>query len=352
MSIVEQFGNLRQRLPVTRTPAEDERLLQLFRNRAELKKEFSSLQDERHDLLERLKKQEASTQRAREQLEQLEKFLGNPEMGLQALAYFQLKGLWSVCSEKLTGFAEELRRQQEERERRRQLIEFDQLRRRKLAEADRKLLDLQSEAATLEARVRALESQASSLRGFWHYFKRRTLSEQTGAARMQWDVVATAVTDASDDRAAIESEPVPVFAGISGEGRRAVNTAVIAYAQQLVGQLAEGGLAVLAKETTVKRVYDVQYGPRDNCLRVMALVKAALASLADDKEDLVSLKARTDALRADATYRSDADTVPQTDSIGLLPVPASPVSDLESTVSAGINVLIDDYWDLYKALLP
>jgi hypothetical protein len=351
MSIADQFSSIRQKLPGTRAASEDERLLQLFRNRAELKKEFSGLQDERHDLLERLKKQESATQRAKEQLEQLEKYLGNPDAGLQSLAFFQLKGLWNVCGEKLARFAEELRRQQEERERRRQLIEFDQVRRRKLTQSDLKLLELQTAADTLESQVRQLETKLESLRGFWHYFKRRTLSEQIGIARMKWDVAATAVTDASDERALVESEPVPAFTGISGEGRRAVNTAVIAYAQQLVAQLADGGLALLAKETTVKRVYDVQYGPREQCLRLMALLKAALVALADEQEDLGSLKARTDALRASATYRSDADTVPQTDSIGLLPVSAALVSDLEATGYSGINVLVDDYWDLYKTLL-
>ena len=52
-----------------------------------------------------------------------------------------------------------------------------------------------------------------------------------------------------------------------------------------------------------------------------------------------------------AVYRSDADTVPFTDSIGVLPVQATPVSGLETANSAGINVLVDDYWDLYQALM-
>lgn len=351
MGIADQFSTLRQRLPGSRPPAEDERLLQLFRNRAELKKEFAGLQDERYDLLDKLKRQEGATQRAKEQLEQLEEYLGNPEVGLQALAYYQLKGLWRRGAQKLARFAEELKRQQEERERRRQLIEFDQMRRRKLAEADRRLLELQSTAATLEARAGQLEAALAELRGFWHYFKRRKLAEEIAAARMEWDTAATAVTDASDDRALIESEPAPAFAGISGDGRRAVNTAIIAYAQHLVAQLSEGGLALLAKETTVKRIYDIQYGSREQCLRLMTQVKLALTALGAEQEDLGALKALTDTLRAAVTYRSDADTVPQTDSIGLLPVPAGLVSDLEASGRNGINVLVDDYWDLYKALM-
>lgn len=346
MSIGDQF-KIRQLLPGTRPPAEDERLLQLFRNRAELKKEFLGLQDERYALLEKLKKQESATQRAKEQLEQLEVHLGNPDVGPQALTYFQLKALWALCGAKVAKLSAELKQQQEERERRKQLIEFDQSRRRKLAAADRQLLDLQSRAATLETKVTQLEETLRRLRGFWHYFKRRKLTEQIAAARMEWDVAATEVTDAADDRALVEAEPAPVFPGISTEGRRQVNVAVIAYAQHLVEQLAEGGLAALAKETTVRRVYDVQYGSREQCQKVMGLVRAALSQLAADG-DFKGLKERTDRLRTEVVYRSDADTVPQTDSVGDTSAGQAAPGEPRTLV----NVLVDDYWDVYRSLLP
>ena len=78
----------------------------------------------------------------------------------------------------------------------------------------------------------------------------------------------------------------PAFAGISIDGRRIVNTAVIAYAQQLVASLSTGGLAMLAKETTSKRLYDVRYGGREECARLMALLREALAVVKDENEDL------------------------------------------------------------------
>ncbi len=67
--------------------------------------------------------------------------------------------------------------------------------------------------------------------------------------------------------------------------------------------------------------------------------------------DVKASAGEPDALRAVAAYRSDADTVPLTDSIGTLPVPVKPVSGLETANNAGVNVLVDDYWDLYQALL-
>jgi hypothetical protein len=93
------------------------------------------------------------------------------------------------------------------------------------------------------------------------------------------------------------------------------------------------------------------YGSREECVRLMALLRDALAIIKNEKDDLSSLKERTDALRAVASYRSDADTVPLTDSIGTMPTSSAPVSGLEAGNRAGVNVLVDDYWDLYQALL-
>src|SRR3546814_17312251 len=72
-----EFRRVLFRSPGTRQPVDDERLLQLYWNRAELKKELSRLQDERHKLLEQLRSHEATFARHHDQLLHLEKFLGN-----------------------------------------------------------------------------------------------------------------------------------------------------------------------------------------------------------------------------------------------------------------------------------
>jgi hypothetical protein len=352
MEFSDRLSNLRQLIaPGARQPAEDERLLQLYWNRAELKKELSRLQDERHKLLEQLRNHEASFVRHNEQLLHLEEFLGNPETGAHALVYFQLRSLWRASSAKVARFAQQLQQQQADREQRRRQLEYDRTRRQALADFDRRIAEARSRADTLEAQLKLQEAELEQMRGFWNYARRRRLAEEIAVERERWDIAVTEVTDLSDDRAALEEKAPPPYEGISIDGRRIVNTAVIAYAQQLVVQLSTGGLAVLAKETTTKRVFDMKYGAREECSRLMMLLREALAALKNEKDDLGGLKERTDALRAVATYRSDADTVPLTDSIGTLPVPAAPVSGLETGNKAGVNVLVDDYWDLYQALL-
>lgn len=351
MGISDRLSTIRQRLPGTQRPAEDERLLQLYWNRAELKKELGHLQNERHKLLEHMKQQESNLARAREQLDELEKYLGDPEVATHALVYFQLRGLWRTCAGKLARFSTQLQKQQEERERRRQLIEFDQRRRQQLAELEQKLVQARASAGELAAQLADMESKLAAMRGFWNYFRRSKLDEEIVALRGTWDTAATRVTDLSDDLANVEHQPAPAFTGISVDGRRTINTAIIAYAQQLGGLLAEGSVATLAKETTAKRVYDVKYGSREECAQLMRRLRDALIVLDDENEDLAGLKERTEQLRANAAYRSDADTVPLTDSIGTLSLPSQPVSGLETVNRTGIHVLVDDYWDLYEVLV-
>ncbi len=353
MGISDRLSTIRQHLPGAAPPPEDEKLLQLYWNRAELKKEVTRLQDERHKLQESYKKQEGIAARMRDHLDQLEDYLGNPEVAQHALIYFQLRSLWRTCAARLTQFGKELQRQQEEREQRTQLAEFEKTRTARIAESERTVAAARAQAEMLEAQLKLLEARLNSMRGFWNYFRRRRLATEIGLERDRWDVAATQVTDLSDDQAAIETASPPPFPGISVEGRRVMNLALIAYAQQLVASLSQGGLAMLAKETTARRAFDVRYGGRDDCARLMALLREAVSVVGESgAEASGSLRQRIETLHTSATYRSATETVPAADSVGALPVPAIAVPGLEMTGRSSINVLVDDYWNLSRALLP
>ena len=351
MSISDRLNTIRQRIAGVEPAEQEARLLQLYWNRAELKKELSRLQNERYKLLEQLNAHEAAATQAREQYAALEQYLGNPDAGAHALVYFQLKGLWRTCGARLERFAHQLQQQQTDREQRRQIIEFDQGRQRRVADLERRLRDCRATADVIEAELKLMTRKLQHMRGFWNYFRRRKLREEVEVERSKWEIAATQVTDLSDELTDAELAKAPDLVGLSVDGRRTVNTAVIAFAQQLVLALSQGGLAMLAKETTTKRLLEVQYGEREDCGRLLALLREANSVVEQKTADLKGLKDRTDVLRAEAIYRSDADTIPLTDSIGSLPAPTSLVSGLETANRAGINVLVDDYWDVYRALM-
>ncbi|MGB5133481.1 MAG: hypothetical protein WBO00_12735 [Steroidobacteraceae bacterium] len=322
-------------------PLEEERLLKLFWNRAELKKELQALDDQLHNLRNKLKQQENANGRLQQQLEQLEVLLGNPERGHDALVHFGLKSLWRACREQLETFAADLKRQKQDRERKQQLEEFQQDRNERLKVADDRLRQAQEVADAERERLRQREERMAKLKGFWHYFRRRELAMEIIAQRERCVVAERQLDDMREAHRTIEKEPWPEFPGLTIEGRRMVNLAVIAYAQILYARLAVSGLAMDSRLANNRSVESARHGSLESCLGRLKEIAAAVAQVKSQDGILAEIKKRTDKMGSGATWRSPNETVPQ---------PAS----LPPAASGGVpdaNVLVDDYWDVYKVLL-
>ncbi len=97
MKALKQLGFLKLSLRAERPPPdEDHRVLELFRNRAELKKAYGGLQEETFRLKDLIKQQEGATQRVQEMLNMLEGRLAVPETAYGALVFYQLRRLLAV----------------------------------------------------------------------------------------------------------------------------------------------------------------------------------------------------------------------------------------------------------------
>jgi len=353
MGITDQLDGLRKRVQGGSKPAEDERLLQLYWNRVELKKEFSRLQDDNYGLLQQLKKQETAHGQTQERLRQIEEFLGVPDNGLTVLVYYQLRAVWGQASKRLAELNQELIGQQTERERRLQVLEFDQNRQRRIGDLDKTILDTQSQVDSLDARLQLLMRKREQLRWFWLYQKRREIDQTCEPIRAELAHVSSDLMLLQQQREELVEAAVPDFSGLSVEGKRLVNTATLAYAQQLLERLGAEGVAMLAKDASFKRVMDVDYGSAADCQVWMKRLHAALQLLHERPRDLAHLKQVTQRLRANACYRSDHDTVPVPESIGTAQVRSytGVAQTNQSGIPEEINVLLDDYWDLYSVLL-
>jgi len=343
MALRDELHRVVQRLAGRSPSAEEERLVALFRNRAELKKELSALDDERHRLLDRLKLQEGSTMRVEEQIATLEDHLGRPEEGYKSLGLFPAQGPVARRLATARAVRAELERQQKDRERRQQIADFDRKRRARLADVDRELVEARVLADQLQAEQKLAQQRMNELDGFWHYFRRRRLAETLETRALRLEAAQIAVTDLSDARHAVESEAPPSFEGVSLEGRRAVNLAIIACAEYLCERLSADGLADLARQTTLRRVYESSYGGREQCLELMERTARALADLERHVDDLVDIKARTDRLRRTAVYRGEKDAIPTQGSVQ--------TPDAGPGAPPRANVLLEEYFDIYGALL-
>ena len=319
--------------------ADEERLMQLFQNRAGLKKAYADLKDEFHLLRDRLKQQEGATIRVQEQLDALGDLLADPRTGFAALVFYQLRGLWKTCHQQLSQFTTDLTRQQELKETARHSAECETEKNLRLADVDRRLQESAAAADAHRAQLSAAQSELGRLTAFWHYFRRRRLQKSLEALRQAVVAADAVVGDLHAERSAINNEALPEFPGISLVARRNINLAIISYAESLCEHVDAFGLAARAKEAVARRVHEMSFGSRADCEGYMVRVQKAQAAIANQKQITAGVRTKLERLRATCEYRNSADTVPTADSLAA------------AAGSASWNVLAEDYWDLYNLLL-
>jgi hypothetical protein len=326
----------------------DERLVALFQNRAELKKEFAELRSERDRLLEMLADQRANTEREQQRLRALEQCLSDPETGIPALVYYQLRSLWSACYDQLELFKGELLKQQEERERKRVQQEFNRQREQRLQAHAARLQSVRADSETKKVAVASVEARQAALRGFWNFFKRRALNDELNAKRLEHEAVREHIERLLDERVAIESEPCPEPRGLGVEGKRLVNLALLALAQHLYLHFSENSLASLARGAMLKSLREQHYGMRADCEQYMDQIVGAVAKMRSERGHGHELKLRANGLRARVRYKNDTDTTPAADSMDGIPIQASE-TDFGGLVQ--VNVLTDNYWNVLDLLM-
>lgn len=339
MKLIKQLGFLRLGgEPKQKLEVDDDRVLHLFKNRAELKKAHSELQDEVQRLKDRVKQQEGVTARVQEMLQGLEARLSEPETGYAALVFYQLRELWNLGRTLLTQFVAELASQLEERERRAFFAEHNrkQFTIRQGVEANLREAELQAAAA--RDAVAELEQQLTRLQRFWHYFKRRAVRQRLQAATLQSMLRIQDLEAARAARDALDAETPPEFGGLSIDARRAINMAAIAYGQVLYERLTRTPLMEMARDAAGRREPPREdYGDRARCEATMVEIVRGRGLLQQKNSVTAEVKQRAERLRELAKYRNGDDTVPTADSL--------------SSAVDGTKVLADDLWEIFRVLL-
>lgn len=336
-----------------RRATDDQRLHELFWNRADLKKQYSSLRDDLDDLKDKLKKQEAQTQRARDDMRALENILADQESAYNAIVYYQLRALWHAAHAQIEKFAEELENQQKDRERKKQIMEFNLGRQKRLTEVGQQIVRAKADADLAKQALQEVEAEYDALSGIFNFFKRRKVAPRLEEKRRLHNAIRESVEELFDKRIKLESEPWPEYPGLTTDGRRVINLAVIALAQHLYVHFSENSLGSMARTTTIKRVQECHYGKKADCEYLMTRIREAVLSMQNDRNVARQIKARSKYLKSRVEYRNEKDSCPSVGSIGNIPI-AVPGLDLGNTVAGvplEINVLIDNYWDVNQVLL-
>lgn len=344
---------LARQLFVRRKPVDDDRLLRLFWNRAELKREFAKLQREREQMLDQVRQQDGAILRSQQRLDQLEGLLADPERAANAAVFFQLRGIWAYGRRRLGRLARDLSFRQQEREVQREAGRFEEHRQAALAAIEQRLLPLEERRALLESELTAVRARRFERTGFWNYFTRRRLDAEQATL-----IVAQRSVDQQIeryDRARNEKlkgkAAVPDTIGV--EGQRYVNLSVIALAQELLLVFQEHNVAAQARDASLRQVGEASYGRIQACRDLSQKIEGVLRKVESMDELAGRVRRRTDYLRSIVSYRRDGDTVPAPDTLASIPVELTAEGDprLAGGREVPVNVLADEYWDIHSVLL-
>lgn len=332
----------------------DEQLLKLYSNRAGVKRELNDLRKERHELLDKLKDQEGAILRAQEQLEGLERLLTNPLAAANAMVYFQLRHLWRVGAQKIVQFGAELKAQREQRERA-QLHEAALAKRSRRSGAITERVEsvLRKQQALLED-FRAAEALLASMNGFTRFFKGPRIRSRMNGMKAGNGALQEKIAELKELQEKIQGEALPEPDGLSLESRRLINCAIIALAQHLVVHFSENDLIGLTKTATERPVGDMKFGDRRDCDRMVEQIRERIEDLGQQKGLADDVRRRTDLLGSRVQYRNETDSLPTTESVSITER-SSPQAENESAQRSSneplrINVLLDEYWDIFAVL--
>ncbi|HMB71928.1 MAG TPA: hypothetical protein VKQ06_00035 [Gammaproteobacteria bacterium] len=330
-----------------------EQLLRLYWNRASVKRQLKSLQQERHELLDRLKDSESQVARAQEQLDGLERLLVNPIAAANAMVYFQLRNVWRVASQRLEQFSVDIEQDRLERERKALQDSAISKRQRRLAAIEENTRNTRCERTGLSAEAEKLEASLARMHLLKRLFRRRAVESEIDGMRAQVESLTNQLREFDELAEKLEGEPLPEVEDLSIENRRYVNTAVIALAQHLVVHFSPNRLAQTSREAMRRTVGEMRFGDRRECDRMVESIRSRIADLKAESKLAELVRQRAARISTELQYRSETDTVPGVFSLNRIMPSANAKRYGRRSADAAIevNVLADDYWDLSRHLI-
>jgi len=333
---------------------EEERLLDLFNSRAEIKRQYTELQSAHlvqsrvnDDLAKRIRNLEND-------FKQLELHLTNPDNYRDLKVYYQLRKLWNTCNLYIHKFRDRLVDQQKDRDRKQQLMEFNQGRTAKLDALNKEIEITKIDLDKLTLEVNRLTAQIDDTGAVAGFLKRQRLGQQRADALEKQTIAYSTIQDYYDKRIKLESEPWPEFDGVDIAAKRQINLALIAIAQYFFMSTTELGLGLKAYKAKHNKPWNKNYGTNAECEAITLKVEQKLELFAKMKDLGAEIKTRVVKLQEDVIYSTETQTLPDEETITKVVNDLSGINFSASLadIDMEVNVLKDDYWDIQDLLVP
>ena len=325
---------------------ENDKLVELFKNRAELKKEFAALDKEKYRLQKLIKEQQGATARVTQRLEHLESLLVDPEWVHTVGVFYQLRSLNRRCQGKLAKFAEQLKQQRESRRRDSQLGAWKAKLDAQRAEVEEQLVAHREKIRSIEEQVQVERHRVESMNGLSKILKGRAASVELSELDEQLDAARSDERGLLEKLESIEGAEHPDAPGLSIPEKRSINFMIIAYAQHLLLQFDDRNLVALVKESSEKSVGAINYGNKVDCDRLLERIVAHVESMEKASDYVDVLKRRAELIAEHAVFKEDDDAVPLAGTVAT--VFAISANGVVSKSDA--NIVGDNYWGITNVL--
>ena len=339
-SLAAIFGNSQDK------SQDSEKLLDLYWNRAALKKKFAGMRKEQFRLQDKIKQHEGNAGRLQQKLNHLEELLVNPDLAHNVIVFYQLRGLALRCEQKLTKFAEQLKQQREQKQHECMLVSWNEERRREASGLERQISDVHDTVHQLEDQLQAERRRLDSMSGFLKIFKRRSvtailsdLDERIAVAQQEEENLLRQVEE-------IQNREPPDNEGLDIPTKRSINLMIIAFAQDLFLAFSDAALAAMAKEANDKGVGAINYGTRNECDQLLVQIYALIETMEQASDFAESLQQRSKLLAEHADFTNDTDVVPV----------ARTVATIYNIAANGLvkenetNILGENWWGISRVL--
>jgi hypothetical protein len=292
-------------------PTDDaDKLVDLFRNRSELKKEFAALRNEKYQLQDRLKERQGAIERVEQKLHHLESSLLDPDWAHNVVVFYQFRRLAIHCENKVTRFAEQLKQQREDKIQSKVMAAWNAQIAEQSAKVERDIGEHRMQLQLLEDQLQAERHKLSTMGGLSRMFHSRSQESIV-------DEVEASVAEAHGQERAmllelerIQSTSPPDPVGLDTRAKRSINFMTLSFAQQLYLDYKEDDLVGLAKEASEKSVGAVNYGGKADCDELLAILAKRLEAVDQAGDFAEILQKRAKLIAKHAVFRNEDDVIP------------------------------------------
>ena len=337
-SLTAIFGNSAEKTQ------DSDKLMDLYWNRAELKKEFAGMRKEQWRLKDLVKEQEGATARLQQKLDHLEGLLVDPEWAHNVVVYYQLRGLARKCERKLARFAEQLKQQREQKKHSTVLVDWNEKRRAEGRSVEGEILEKLDRIQQLEDQLEGEQHRLTSMSGMVRLFRGRSVMKLVDSLAVRLEAAVQEEKALRERLTEIKTRQPPDHQGLDIAAKRSINLMILAFAQQLYIHFADAGIAAQMKEATEKSVGSVNYGNQYECAQLLETIHKAADSLQTSSNFVDVLQKRAQLIGNDARYPGESNAVPLAGSV----VTLYKVDDNGLVRESEADIAGQNYWGISK----